>query len=274
LKNLNPYSGDCFSFHKLAVNRKNSSPSKSRLLKIEDLIKRQYTGYQYNFRANTLHKVKTSRVATAAKADLIPLYRYQSKTIKEIREKIRDKQVQTIKTTCQNCTINSANTLDHILPKDTFPAFVVNPLNLFPCCSECNSIKNDSSSSKFLNLYLDSLPQEQYLFVEVQKDKGGDLNFNYTIRNDQNKISSDVFSIIESHYNELRLLERFKLKSVELIKELEIRITNFQSILPISDVIACIEKSIEEGRRAYGYNHWKYILELSLINNPLFLSQF
>lgn len=234
---MNPYSGDCFPVHQLAVARKNDSDSKRRLLNIERIIQSEYSVYQAHFKANNLYRVKANKVATASKSDLIPLYQYQSKTIREVRDKIRRNQVQTITTTCQNCTINSANTLDHILPKGQFPAFVVNPLNLFPCCSECNSIKKDSSSSEFLNLYLDPLPNEQYLFVNVQKDRDGELNFNYTIRNNQNKIPANLFSVIESHYHSLKLPERFRLSSVEQISELKATINSFLSTLSLNEVV-------------------------------------
>jgi hypothetical protein len=107
--------------------------------------------------------------------------------VRELREEIRTIQPITIQNTCQHCAIDSVGSLDHILPKELFPEFVLNPLNLIPCCPICNSHKNQNWKSEegadyFINLYTDRLPRVQYLFVEVEGE-GGDINFHFKLEN-------------------------------------------------------------------------------------------
>lgn len=70
--------------------------------------------------------------------------------------------------TCQYCTLNSVNTLDHIIPKENYPEYAVHPKNLFPACSQCNSKKSNkwldnNNNFEFINLYSHDLPNLQYL---------------------------------------------------------------------------------------------------------------
>jgi hypothetical protein len=39
---------------------------------------------------------------------------------------------------CPLCKLRTVSTLDHFLPKATYPLLAVTPLNLVPCCSDCN----------------------------------------------------------------------------------------------------------------------------------------
>lgn len=44
---------------------------------------------------------------------------------------------------CPLCGIRNVKTLDHYLPKSRYPLLSVNPENLVPACSECNTVKLD-----------------------------------------------------------------------------------------------------------------------------------
>lgn len=159
MKNLIAYKDDCFEVHRRAVNAKHNGEVKNRLLQLNPIIEGEYSKYAENFKNNTLNYIVPNDEANKAKSDLGSIYNYQSLTIRNLRENIMSLQVSTVITTCQNCTLNDFNTLDHILPQSEFPAFVVNPQNLFPCCSECNSKKSniiEQDNKRFLNLYLDT----------------------------------------------------------------------------------------------------------------------
>jgi hypothetical protein len=169
MKNLTPYNSDCFDIHKKAVTKKHSGELKDRLITLNATVETEYKTFLEKFETNELNNLVPNVTLRLSKDDLLTLYSYQSSIIVAVRENIRKLQIRTIITTCQNCTIDTANTLDHLLPKSTYPEFVVNPRNLFPCCSTCNSYKLDSiavnSEQKFLNLYLDELPNNQYLLM-------------------------------------------------------------------------------------------------------------
>jgi 5-methylcytosine-specific restriction endonuclease McrA len=185
MRNLIPYNKDCFGFHKSVVDSKHACESKERLIILNPEIEKVYKTFEKQFSDKCLNTLVPNSYFTPYRDDLYTLYKFQSAVIKKLRDEIRQLQVRTIINTCQNCTIDSVNSLDHILPKGKFPEFVVNPKNLFPCCSTCNSYKNDSIENKdnvgFLNLYLDELPQTQYLFVDILLDKDNEIDFRFYI---------------------------------------------------------------------------------------------
>jgi len=278
MKNLKPYKDDCFEVHKKAVNKKHKGELKVRLESLNPTVEVEFKKYTEMFNTNELYLLAQNKILALSKEDLITLYSYQSSVIISVRESIRKLQVKTIINTCQNCTIDSVSTLDHILPQSSFPEFVVNPMNLFPCCSICNDYKLNAISSKenqkFLNLYLDELPKEQYLFVKVYLDEYNEIDFHYYLENIGNKISSALYSVIASHYNNLHLFERMRLKSIESISELENKIITFRSRLSIDEIITDLTLNADLDKEAYGYNHWKSILELTLLNTPLFIDKY
>ncbi|MFN7882769.1 MAG: HNH endonuclease, partial [bacterium] len=204
MKNLKPYNNDCFAVHKSAVLKKDEGDLKKRLLKLDSEVEKEYKKFDAMFALNQIETLTPNSTLQASKDDLLTLYNYQSAVIRKVRENIRSQQIQTITSTCQNCTIDSINSLDHILPKSKYPEFVVNPKNLFPCCATCNSKKLNSvgkpGGQQFLNLYLDQLPNVQYLFVNITLDKNGDFDFTFHLNNVGGQVDKKVFALIQNHY--------------------------------------------------------------------------
>ena len=112
---------------------------------------------------------------------------------------------------CQSCTINDGSTFDHIVPQGEFAEFIVHPKNLINQCGDCNPRKNASwrisGKRTTLNLYLDQLPDVQYLFVTA--DVGNlAIETNFYLEN-QHGIDPDLFELISKPYQRLDLFRRF-----------------------------------------------------------------
>lgn len=269
MKNLTNFDEDCFNIHKTAVKNKNNSALKKALISIEDKVRGQYEVYNDKFTTKSIYKIKSISFTLFERDSLIDLYSYRSAIIKSVKNKILDKQIITINATCQYCTINSVGTLDHFIPKEEFPEFSVNPLNLFPCCSECNSKKSkfsfDGEESLFINLYLDELPEKEYLKAKfVFNDDVPMVTF--TLANDE-MINEELFNTISNHYKRLNLLERMRAVSNERITDI---INSIKRSFKINNDINTLKKFIieeeMENKSSYGYNHWKSVLVLSLIS--------
>jgi len=274
MKNLNPYKKDCFAVHSKAISKKEDEQLRLRLYKLDDIIKKQYEHYSEKFDANKLNEVVSEKEAEKSKADLLTLYSYQSSVVKSVRKEIQELQVKTIINTCQNCTVTPVSTMDHILPQSKFPEFIVNPRNLFPCCHICNGHKlaavPKGEERLFLNLYLDSLPEKQYLFAKVWLDKDNEIDFLFYLEN-VNDIDKDLYKLIESHYAKLHLFERIKLKAIEGKSEFFTHIKEYNKVLPIDKIKEVEFIKIGEDRKAYGFNHWKCVLEEALLNSDEFI---
>ncbi len=271
--NLNVYDGDAFAFHNKIIeskrNTKDDPQFKQRLLSYNGIIQEQFEKYNENYNNGCIESISGLNLSTKEKMDLLSLYSYKSKVIQELKIKLTTNQYNRVVSTCQNCTIGEVNSFDHILPKEVFAEFVVHPKNLFPSCTKCNSFKLNSwlSGNKrlFLNLFLDELPSEQYLFVDV-KVSSENFETNFTTKN-INKISEDKYELIASHYKRLRLCQRFSENAAEVISSLTHSIRPYVNLVSIDDVIGATKTKIAQDKLAFGNNYWKSILELTLIEN-------
>jgi 5-methylcytosine-specific restriction endonuclease McrA len=268
MKNLLSYNGDAFSEYKNAVERKKGNTDV--LEGIETDIKSAYDKYKSNFDLNTLYQIAIDKKFDDHKSELLSLYDYQNKIIRDIRENIKNQQIETIRTTCQNCTIDSVCTMDHILPKTFYPEYAVNAYNLFPCCSICNEYKSKiTGEQKFLNLFLDKLPDIQYLFVEIRREKDG-LNFRFYLSNNQMKMGHLLFQTIENHFENLHLLQRMKDCSISYLSDFISSIQPHYSRNGKNYVIETVLESIDDERKGYGFNYWKSSLKIALIDSSDF----
>jgi hypothetical protein len=277
MKNLNPYDLSSIDFYdELVLTKKNSikNPNyKARLVTYKTNIGVNFIQYDTNYNDNSLTSMTPSISNTQQTTDLLNLYSYSNSIISKLKIKLTTSEFNRVENTCQNCTIGEVSSFDHFLPKDEFPEFSVHPKNLIPSCTKCNGKKSvnwrNGLNSLFLNLYLDNLPDTQYLFVNVDHN----LDFTFIIDN-RNHINPDLFSIIESHYVKLDLVNRFLENSYKVVSELSNSINSFKNKLPRAEIIDSVIETESSNRVLYGSNYWQSILKLALVNNNDFMDNF
>lgn len=280
MKNLNVFNGNTHDFLDDVVNSKRNTlddPTyKERLAILTPNVKLCFNTFDIAHNANNHISLVPHGYVTPDKDDLLKLYNPKAKklvTFKNTSTTVLDNRASTV---CQYCTINSANTLDHIVPKTEFAEFAVNPKNLLPACSECNGYKLDrfknNNDRLFLNLYTDILPVTQYLFVDIQITNGV-VEVDYRLSN-INNVNVQLFSIIESHYEKLHLFRRFKSKTNTIISEMINSITSAVGVLSKETFIKITLDKINKDKLLHGNNHYKLILEETLINNNAFIDHF
>ncbi|PYC67316.1 hypothetical protein C7C45_22935 [Micromonospora arborensis] len=75
---------------------------------------------------------------------------------------------------CPFCGHRDVSTLDHQLPKATYPLLATIPDNLVPACSECNHRKNDAvaanTDTQLLHPYFEDASHGRWLFARVVSD--------------------------------------------------------------------------------------------------------
>ena len=222
--NLNPFQDSSTGFLNEVVSskkkRKNETPPfyKDRIIPLSKMMLPAYQIYDAAFLQNTLHTVTASINFTSdQKSDVLKLYNYDSKPFTKLKNEIISRPNNYEVHTCQYCTISSINTLDHIMPKENYPEFVVHPKNLFPACSQCNGYKSTKWMTggvfEFLNPYIHRLPTEQFLFANVNYVHGT-FDVRFYLDNSNHLIPTYLFNVIQNHYRNLHLLERFKNESL------------------------------------------------------------
>lgn len=278
MKNLNPYQDNAFNFHKSIIASKKATQSnpemRNRLTSLNGRIEELYESYKIGFDINTLELLQPHGYVDSNKTDLLSLYSFKSSIIQRFKNGITTTATNRVINTCPNCTIGEVSSFDHILPKEEFAEFVVNPLNLFPCCSVCNSTKGKywvrNGQRIYLNLYLDILPDLQYLFVNISfVDNTFETDFK--VQN-LNGIDPILFSIIESHYDGLHLTKRFSDYNDKVIPKFQNYLKPFIYKLSLQEIIETAKETIELNRKQFGFNYWQSILELELLKNPDFIS--
>jgi len=280
MKNIPPYSDDPFEFHKDVISSKkktqNDPELKTRLISYNPQIESLFDTYKEKLEQNKLEELIEQGYTNEKKASLLKLYSFKAKCFQELKVSLTTRAGNIIDNICQNCTIGEVNSFDHVLPKDDFCEFVVNPLNLFPCCTKCNGHKSTTwvvdGDRKFLNLYSDQLPEQQYLFVAIRIE-GESLNINYSVSN-SNNIDPNLFNIIDSHYDKLKLCQRFKDNSDLIVSELEVSINQFKALLPLEIIKNTFIDECQEHQRISGNNYWKSLLKLALLNSNDYMNKF
>ncbi|EGR0656984.1 hypothetical protein FG135_00365 [Vibrio cholerae] len=267
------YQDDSYSFYKDVIvskrNTKNNPSFKVDINAISNTQSSYFKVYDEKFFNNSLISIEAAEYTKNDKENLQTLYNYRSKKIQELKNSltIHPLHKEHILNTCQNCTINEVDTMDHILGQSKFPEFSVHPKNLFPCCSVCNKKKSDNyvdeeGQQLFLNLFLDDLPKSQYLHVEF--DKNWLPRFYLKQPED---VSDDLFRLIESHYKRLDLLDRFRDNSNHIISTLKSTIKVFKE----ENIKEKIEELCLDLEPTLGYNHRQIILYRALGSSKKFI---
>ena len=279
--NIGPYGSASSDFLKKVIKSKNKRKEditppfyKDRIIKFNNDLMQPYSNYDVSFQSNTIYTLISDPKfhQKAIKNDLLDLYKYSSKPFVELRNELVKLPNNRSFDTCQYCAINSINTLDHILPKEKFPEFVVHPKNLFPACSLCNGKKSTKFLNRgipeFLNLYIHKLPQVQYLFVEIILDKNT-FNLRFYLKN-INSIDPNIFAIIENHYSNLDLLSRYEKQANSIISIFEDTILSNLGSQTLDELLQMCINSLPAYRKTLGYNHYKIILEEELCTGSAF----
>ncbi len=273
---INSYNESSFSFYKDVVSSKRNTVNKPTLKEELETISNDQSSYfdVYDdaFSSNSLSTIVAVSYNDNDKANLNGLYSYRSKKIQELKNllTIHPLHTESILNTCQNCTINEADTMDHVLAQTEFPEFAVHPKNLFPCCGFCNKKKSDKyldeeGDQLFLNLFLDELPQSQYLHVDF-----GDNWLPRFYLDQPIDVSDEVFNLIKSHYERLDLLTRFRDDSNKIINSLRTIIKVFGGT-KIQDIVNRMEECCLEKEPFLGYNHREIVLYRALGSSEKFI---
>lgn len=279
MKKLRVYPGNAFGFYREVVASKRNSADdptyRQRLNDLEGIVQPLFQTYDDRFLANELQSLAAHALTPAQRADLLRLYAYKNSVFQKLKIQLTTLELNQVLNICQCCTIGEVGSFDHLVPKDEFPEFSANPKNLFPACNKCNSYKlaawRHNGARTFLNLFLDDLPTQQYLFADLNIDGDGTVTADFALRN-INNIDPSLFALIESHYNNLHLLARFK----ENVDSVVIPIVS--AIKAAKDVGLTKARTVEQivancrsNQIFFGSNYWKSILELSLAANAMFI---
>jgi len=172
-----------------------------RLAAIKDFLVDQETEYERLATENSLHlileqqKIVITDLASTS-GSLIEVTAEESEKIytdflveyPESPNKGRKIYKKILKNTlfgiCPYCSEREVKTVDHYFPKSKFISFVVTPINLLPCCTDCNKEKLDYFSTQenkmLIHPYFDDLRDFEWLECKVIEDTWP-ISFEYEV---------------------------------------------------------------------------------------------
>jgi hypothetical protein len=115
---------------------------------------------------------------------------------------------------CPFCGHLPVSTLDHCLPKAKYPALAVTPLNLIPCCKDCNHSKGTqeptSADTHLLNAYFDDITGDRWLFAEIVETSPPGARFYVSPPDSWNATTT---ARVRRHFSKLKLAKLYASQS-------------------------------------------------------------
>lgn len=265
MKKIKHYTGDSLTFYEKVRDSKRNEGLKVSLIGIQDKVKLAYENYDRAFAERQLHALETDETLTSSqRSKLSSLYKFSAAPFQKLMNELTTNEHGQADKACPFCSINSSDTFDHILPKSIFDEYAVHPLNIIPCYSECNGHKGlewlKDDELKFLNLYQDDLPNEQYLFVELTVENGV-IKTRFYVEN-KGHIDAGLYERIEDTYIQMKLCKRFKERCSDEITELALTIQHeAENGMADEQIKTGIKWDAAKLKEKNGYNYWKAILK-------------
>lgn len=270
MKNLTPLISK-ISYWDDIVNSKNLG-SKASLQAIRPDVLIRFNVYSLLTNPILLETIPASPFV-APSIELLKKCYSKSNGISVLKTKIKEKQDVLLRSECQYCNIGEPNTFDHYLPKSDFPEFSALSINLIPCCSACNTAKDDNwklhGKRSIINFYYDTLPTASYLNCSIVYEKN--------VPQAEFSVSSPIIPVIirdeiTNHFTVLKLTERYKRKSNSEITDV------FNTIQPLSAILSRVQiqnqlkADAARMKAAKGNNYWRAVLKIALSNSNRFLT--
>ncbi len=270
MKNLTPLTRK-ISYWDDIVNSKNLGPRAS-LQAIRPNVLSRFNVYSQLTNPIRLETIPASPFV-APSIELLKKCYSKSNGISALKTKIKEKQDVLLRSECQYCNIGEPNTFDHYLPKADFPEFSALSINLIPCCSACNTEKDDEwklhGKRSIINFYYDTLPTVSYLNCSIVYRKNvpqADFSVNSPI------IPVNMRDEITNHFTVLKLTERYKRKSNSEISDVFNTIQPLSAILSRMQIQNQLRTDAASMKAAKGSNYWRAVLKIALSNSNRFLT--
>jgi len=159
---------------------------KERLEAATPFIRDAAASFEAAAQSTTLHLIPESDNVggpnTATKSDMSDLHESKLARLGSPGRRLYDQLLSLPpRGICPLCGVGHVSTLDHHLPKSTFPALAVTPANLIPSCFDCNRQKlvarPTCSEEETLHPYFDDFTREQWLHADVLEETSPILRF-------------------------------------------------------------------------------------------------
>lgn len=177
---------------------------------------------------------------------------------------------------CSVCNHQIPSTLDHFLPKSKYPLFSVNPINLVPCCNDCNNAKSTFSASNYteqlIHPYFDKdiFFQVKWLRAKVLENNPIGIVFE-VIPEEEWTEDINLLRRIQTHFNKYKLNLMYSPQAITEIYSLKRTLHNRYLAQGSTAVISFLSE-VADSKEDYHCNSWQAATYRTLSENEWFCS--
>lgn len=274
MKKLNIYNKKApIDFFSDVVNNKRKLQFAGWLADVQNSVDHSFNDYYSKLLSDSIEQLPSLSWSSIDEINFKELYSFKAAMFKDLYVFLTTKQNNVVDNVCPYCFLEPSESLDHYVPKTPFPHFAANPQNLIPCCSNCNSKKNDDwrmlregkMVRLFLNAYIDDVMKLNFLGVKFHYVNDAIIPEFYV---NQNQLPINLFDIVRSHFERLDLATRYKNSSTKVLVELGNSIKASRKNGLSNALIKKINlDSIADDEKEFGLNHWETVLKKGCIND-------
>lgn len=255
-----------------AIRNKKHKATRTPLMAAHAMIEERFKAYSEAIVHGSLASLKSHKEALLLSTPLRACYDVATEPLKQLKSAIRDAQPKRLLKYCPMCGTTLPRTFDHYMPGVKFPEFAVHPLNLVPCCSSCNSTKDDdwlsgAGKRQYLHAYTDIVPDLQFIHVTLHEDpalSGVGATFSLVRPLD---VVDDLWEIIDSHFRRLKLIDRYDERGNDEVAEI---LSDCREFLDAEgkNVRKFLAGRAKDRLTVYGRNHWIAVLMDAMARHP------
>ena len=187
---------------------------------------------------------------------------------RRIYEKLR---VSSPSRVCPFCLHRIVKTLDHYLPKQKYGAYSVLPVNMVPCCRDCNSEKDEAAASdratSLLHPYFDNVDAAQWLNCEF------DITDGYctpTFFINAQNVKSELLPRLIAHMEKLDLFDLYDVEGAREVNDMyDTLCDTSESSGPDGVQKLCL--SMARSRARLAQNYWRAVLWRAAASSDTFV---
>lgn len=243
------------------------------LLPICDRVEQAYQEYLQDFPALCLRPQSIFAAEERDQKDALQkCYSIETQTFKLFKSDFGNAQSDVMKTLCPYCMMNTPDTFDHYVGQAAFPEYSILTKNLVPCCWKCNHNKKEqwrnAGNRTYINFYDDQFLQYPFLTADLIHQPGDVVPaISYRLFQPLEITDAD-FEIINSHFQNLRLIEKYNLRANSRISTGIEAVKNFFNLgwddLTAEDFLLSQYRSMAAKN---GVNNWEAIVYRTLSEN-------
>ena len=177
---------------------------------------------------------------------------------------------------CQICLYGLAESLDHYLPKESYPSLAISAHNLIPCCLSCNGKKSTYKPKSIDDQTI------HFKFDHYYNSNWLEAHYNHKIRRvtfSPNKSNYPANSIdykrISKHLEIHNLYELYETLALKEIREIVIRANKNNSNLKAtidSEIDLISENAKYLPKATFTFNQWKIATFKALLKSDEFIA--